>query len=450
MAKNVSRGGLLAENRVCTAGAIFPDGRALEIVRPKGGGPQMLLWADDRATIAPTVKHAGLTYCPIELNPSLLASTRLPERLADQGITNLLGETQEVFESNIGLGAPESALLAAWVTSTWFPDCLSSVPLLVVHGFDETVAVALFRLLHCVCRRPLIVTEVRRATLPALMAVRPTLLVIQPEMPRRFGALLVRSNHRRLVVPAGRGEVIDLGGAKAIFSGGTGNLQVAETQGLHLTLSRMRQGYPKLLGEQTEDAIARRFQPRFLTYRLQHFQKVRQFQNAARNSVSSGSELVRALGACTLGDRQLESFWLPILESQQRDAAVERLWDPFATMIDVMLSSIHSGKPEMSVRELTAFTNTLLRARGECREFSEVEVGAKLKKLGLERRRKSAGMFLLFDSATRSHLHVLARRFGVGKTLAECRDCDDQGLKASRKRVKPVSIESKTQEADVM
>jgi len=82
------------------------------------------------------------------------------------------------------------------------------------------------------------------------------------------------------------------------------------------------------------------------------------------------------------------------------------------------------------MKELTGFTNTLLRSRGENREYSPEEIGIKLGNEGVLRRRKSSGMVLMFDRPTLHRLHQLARSLGVGKRVAKCQDCRELGIVA--------------------
>ena len=79
----------------------------------------------------------------------------------------------------------------------------------------------------------------------------------------------------------------------------------------------------------------------------------------------------------------------------------------------------------ISMKDLTGFTNTLLRSRGENREYSPEELGIRLKNEGLCRRRRNSGMVLVFDRPTQRSVHQMARSLGVGKSVAECPDCSD-------------------------
>jgi hypothetical protein len=115
--------------------------------------------------------------------------------------------------------------------------------------------------------------------------------------------------------------------------------------------------------------------------------------------------------------------WLPLLQLQEQAALAERCCDPCAAMIEVMWPQLHANEKELSMRDLTQLTNTLLRSRGEIREYSSEELGKKLRSLGLYRHRKNSGMVLLFARDTVRRMHELARSFGVCKMVAGCSNC---------------------------
>jgi hypothetical protein len=94
-------------------------------------------------------------------------------------------------------------------------------------------------------------------------------------------------------------------------------------------------------------------------------------------------------------------------------------------MLEVLWPRIHSSEKSLSMKELTGLANTLLRSRGETREYSPEESGKKLGNEGVLRRRMNSGMVLMFDRQTLRRLHQLARNLGVEKKVTKGRDCKE-------------------------
>jgi hypothetical protein len=108
----------------------------------------------------------------------------------------LFSETRQLVETYVGVSSAEAALVTAWNATTWFADILPNPPALFLHGSDMSLAITLFRLLRCIGRHPLILTEIGRAALCSLMALRPTFLIeTAPTNVRRSGPGAV---HQRL------------------------------------------------------------------------------------------------------------------------------------------------------------------------------------------------------------------------------------------------------------
>jgi len=254
------------------------------------------------------------------------------------------------------------------------------------------------------------------------MAVRPTLLLNQPQMSSRFRAMCCASNYRGLVLPGPNGGVVDIVSAKAIFVGTTAR---ARNDGcIHLYLPAGPCNLPPL-DPATQLQIRERFQPRYLWYRLTNLPAVRQSRFPCSGLASPMDEVSCALQSCTRNGLQLKLRWASLLRMQEEDALAERMWDPLSAMLEVLWPRLHSSEKSISMKELTAFTNTLLRSRGENREYSPEELGIKLRNEGVTRRRRNSGMVLMFDRQIPRRLHQMARNLGVAKRVSTCRHCKE-------------------------
>ena len=94
-----------AENRpeqpakvVETAGMVFADGSALELVSTSADNtPGLLFWEGGKApVVAPRVERAGTFYRPPNADPSVWLATTLPTEVVDRG------PAAELFSETVG------------------------------------------------------------------------------------------------------------------------------------------------------------------------------------------------------------------------------------------------------------------------------------------------------------------------------------------------------------
>jgi hypothetical protein len=401
-----------------TAGEIFRDGSLIELVMSGSANNNelaLLSWNGKKAVVAPEVEHGGYRYEPIQLHCSLRQAVRFPNGAASYGTTRqLFAEIAGLFERYIGLSKPEAALSAGWSTTTWFSDRMSSPPPLLVSGPDMGQAVTLFRLLSCLCRRPLMLADISRSATRSLpMFLRPTLLVNQPDLSPKIRALWSVSNYRGLFVLGKGGVVLDIACCKAVYLGLEGLADPWCDSALHLALSPVQRERP-LLSAHEQAEIANRFQPRLLMFRLRNFHGVSESCPAAGRL---------NLPACIREEPEFAQAVIPLLRRQEQDALARRTCDVNVVVVEVLWAPSHEAE-EVTVSQITDLTNTLLRCRGETLEYSAEEIGWKLKNLGLYRHRNGSGMVLRFSRENRLRIHQVAEHFGLTLPAADgCRDC---------------------------
>ena len=415
---------------VLTSGQWFADNSAVELVSSSANNePSLLLWQDGREPTAHRqILRDGTFYSPVYMDRSVWAAMTLPTGVADRGPTaNLFSETCDLIEAYAGICAVEAAALAAWNATTWFADLLWSPPTLFLHGGDITAAMRLLLLLSRFTRHGLTIAELTPALFRSLMAAGPTLLLNQPRMSSHFHAMCCASNFRGLVLPGLGAGVIDLACSKAIFVGT--RAQAQREVGIHLYLPSITRALPPL-DAATQNQIKQHFQPWYLHYRLRNLPAVRQSLLAGGGLESAMGEVGRVLESCTPDSGQLKLRWTTLLQMQDQDARAARYWDPLAGMIEVLWPRQHASEKAVTMKALTALTNTLLRSRGETLEYSPEELGRTLANEGVIRHRTAAGMVVIFDRATVLRLHQLARSLGVGKKMAKCSDCEETRIPA--------------------
>ena len=266
---------------VRTSGEIFADGSVIELVSSATDNQlDVLFWHKHRKTIAPQIEYRDRVYQAPDLDETLRRAIRFPSDADDYGTARkLFAQIRNLFERYIGLTSPEGSLMTAWVCSTWFPDCVSSPPTLMISGPEMRAAITLFRLLSCLCRRSLVLADINRAGFLSLMPLQPTLLINQPSGSPKILDLWGTSNYRGVYVVGNRGRVHNVVGSKAVFLG------MADTwsdEAIHLALPARHQLPP--LDEHRQAEIANRLQPQLLMYRLRNFRKVRESCSAMRRT----------------------------------------------------------------------------------------------------------------------------------------------------------------------
>ena len=403
-----------------TVGEVFSDGSTLELVTLASSGRLALLArGSGRKRIAAEIKHSHQTYRPPELDAALLRALRFPHNAKSYGSARkLFSRIRELFEMYAGLSQPESALLTAWAASSWFSDCLSSPPTLLISGPEMGYAITVFRLLHCVCRRPLILGDLTRTAFLVLAPLGPTLLVNQPDLSPKIRALWSTSNYRGVHV-FGSGRVASVASSKAIFLGMT---DARDSDAVHLALPPTRYDITPL-DEQRQSRIAEELQPQLLDYRLRNLGRVRDFSPRKLDLIFASSEAARNLAAAVLGQPIIVKPLVPLLQRLDHDRIAQRGCDVHLALIEVMWPPSHTDR-ELGITDLSERTNTLLRSRGEILEYSADELGWKLRNFGFHRHRNGRGMVLQFTDANRRLIHQLATQLRLNlPRIAKCTMC---------------------------
>jgi len=222
MKKTKVRAPTNVKGKTITTGEIFSGGTMIELVQaPQGSNkPHLLLWKGTGATIATQVEYRDHIYEAPELTANFYRATRFPARCNNyQSLRELFNEIATVFDQYLQLSERGSRLLTSFVIGTWLADHLPISPNLVISGPDQRLGIELLKLLSCLCRRPLLLTELTPGGFQSLpMQLSLTLLInqqsLRPSMLRLFHA----SSYRGLHLTGGRGVLIDIYGPKAIFA----------------------------------------------------------------------------------------------------------------------------------------------------------------------------------------------------------------------------------------
>lgn len=434
--RNKHREDETATTPIATAGGTFSDGIVFELVREAQDPAQLhlLLWNGAHATVAARAQYNGRVYVPLALDPSILLAMQLPTRPAPYGSTReLFTEIGKLFMRYSELAENHVSLLVHFVLSSWFVAFLPTPACLSIVGPTQAEAVLLLRLLHCLCRHALMVGGVTAAGLCSLpMNLGPTLLINQEELSKSTRALLRASNIPHFRVPR-RGQLLDLGCSKAIYSGPKLQDDAMAENAVKISVTPARRQLP-CLGEETRKQIAANFQAKLLAYRLSNYAKVRYSEFDVPQFTSGTRDLARSLGACIIDDPELQATVIPLLQDQDEEVRLEHSTMLEAIVAEAALFFCHEAQREsVFVGELTSAVNGILHGRGETLQLEPRAVGDKLRSLGLfTRRLGSAGRGILLMDADRRRIHQLARNFDVASVqngVARCAHCtQSEGL----------------------
>ena len=403
-----------------TFGEILPGGVVLELVESSSGrGVELLRWEAGTYEIAPQFKEGEIIYTPGYLHSSLLEATRLARGLADYGDDReFFWKIVDLFRDHIGFSRGDGVFMTRSVFSTWFPDCCASPITLCITGLNMSQIMRLFRLLHVLCRRPLMVAALN-TSLPFYFA--PTLLINAPSVSTRIGSFWRATNYRGTVIPGPRGTMRSLACAKIIFCETEAARRAWGPEALHIALLPTSQEFPSL-SELEEAQLAAEYRPQLDMFRLRTLSSL--YQSDASSPPSfSGFPLGGSLPACIAEDPQILEASRPTIEAHEQDLLASRARDPHVAIVESVWAAAHEEK-EMSTAEITKRVNALLRDRGETLGYNSNEIGWKLRNLELLSRHNGTRRALRFSRDIRLKIHRLATKFGLRLPLvADCDDC---------------------------
>ncbi|MDP9263292.1 MAG: hypothetical protein M3O85_03110 [Acidobacteriota bacterium] len=405
-----------------TAGEIFPDGSAVELIR-NDGRLDLVGWDGQRATPG-HAEHQGRRYLPPPIDPTVFQALRLPARIEPYGSTRqLFQDVCEVFTRHKVLEEP-ARLLTHFVFSTWLADCLPSAPCLWIVSPGGTDGGALLRLLAALTRRSLLLSEVTRAGFLALpLHLQPTLLIEQHKLPKALQSLLVASRTKGLGVPVS-GELRGVFGPRVICTGHP--LERFLSEGT-IQISLTPQAGLLAVDEDAIEDIAHRFQPRLLAYRLTQQQKARASKFDVADLSAPLRLLARSLGACVVDEPELQNGLTPLLREQDDGVRAENSASMEAVAVEAVLFYVHEGgKGSVYVNEIADAANGILQNRGEPFGVEDRAVGGVLNRLGLFTTRLSGrGRGLRLQQSVRRKVHELARQYEVLTAEAKFSGCED-------------------------
>jgi hypothetical protein len=381
--------------------------------------------------VAPSIRatstsgFAVTVFEPPDIDSPVLRAIRFPMHLATYPSgTELFIEVFNLIQIYTLLPEKLCRLLTYCVFASWFSDCTPISICVSIIGPESLQGRQVFRLLSCLFRRPLPLSDVSLSGLCALPSgLCPSLFLEQRELSTQSKKFLYASGARDTFIPW-RGRLVNLGWAKVIrseeplrnFTGGGSAIEIPVDPGVWSL---------PWFDVVIQREIANRFQARLLTYRLNNIRQIVNPLVDFPDFVQPVREVACCLTGCVPDMPYVESEMTSLLEDRNLQVQKERETEPKSIVIETMLSFCHQKKKFVRVAELAKAVNAISEQEGEMLKLSPEAVGHKLKPLGLNTKRidaQSRGLFL--TEANRQLIHRLAWDYGVTKTRdLRCTDC---------------------------
>jgi hypothetical protein len=441
VAQNTGPGNSVSNPATPTTAECLADGTLLELVRVNSES-KLLIWRQDRQRVAERFESGNVIYEPMSLGPTVLEAVRFPGGAADYGSTGELFEKiLDAASKYTGLPDRELRPIPYWGLSSCFPELLAALPTLVVTAPSWADADSFLRLLRCLCRRGVLLTELTPgAFLDLPMNLRLTTLMEQTKVARQLrGYLRAGGSSGARVSRSGR--FLDLHSVRALYCA-EDDLDSELREGvLRVSLYPARKNVV-FFDAREEERLSAEIQPQLLQYRLQNFQAVQASRFDAPGFTAGMRGLARALAASVVGDPTLTAGVIPLLSAQ--DEEIRASWStlPDFAIIVTVLALVHEGKEQrVPVQKVTQFVNAVLSASGEIREYNVVEIGLLLSRLNVARSRTAGGKVIELTREVSRRVHELKRRFGVTTTpdsFPGCPDCEPPTVPGNRRLVQGV------------
>lgn len=411
----------------------------IDLVRMQDDELAVMAMSNGRGRAGSTVRHNHRIYRVPNLVGTPLSNISLPDyKMEPYGSTaELFLAVKAIFNDYAACPEATAQLLTYWVFASWFADCFTFAPSLVITG-PARESDSLLLLLSYVCRLPLLLAAIGPAALASLpLEFTPTLLIREPDLGKRMLALLRASNSRSYLMVTS-GGMRDLYCPKALYLGEHAPAGILGGHTIYMELSRSlasvsNRGLPPPQG-------VLQLQNRLLSYRVINAAKV---VNSSFDATFSPDIRVvaRVLGACIVDDVKLQADLVPLLAKQEEKLSPPRK-DLDATVLEALLLHCHEQQGKIFVRDITKTVHQIYQERGERLEVTVEEVGHKLKALGLfTRRLGSAGRGLKLDQETQALVHQHAYAFDLmapDYLEQDCHHCQQLQVTGAQAVVKEV------------
>jgi hypothetical protein len=357
-------------------------------------------------------------FAPPDIDSTILRAIRFPTHAAPYSSDcELFNEVCNLIAQYTELPDKLGRLLTYCVFASWFSDCTPISICVSIIGPESRQGWQLFRLLSCLFRRALPLSDVSLSGLCSLpTGLFPSLFLEQRELSTQSEKVLDALNAPDTFIPW-KGRLVNLCWPKVIRS---------EEPLSHRTLGESAIEIPadtgcwslQILDPHTQHEIANRLQPKLLMYRLNNFRRIAHSFVDFPDFVQPVREVACCLAACVPDMPEVRAEMICLLEDRNRQVQSDREIDPQLIVLQVMLSFCHQAdRKSVRVAEVANAVNAILEQEGEMFELSPKAAGRKLELLGLNTKRIDAkGRGMLLTDARRQLIHKRAWDYGVAET----------------------------------
>jgi hypothetical protein len=422
---------------MASGGQVFDSGQLLEVVRPQGMDSLKLLhWDGVRMAITESIDVNGTEYKPLNLDLTILRALHLPsEAHAYDSPGTLVEKLTKEIEIYSGLPNLLARLVAFYVITTWFADCLPFAPRLSLIGPLSRGSDQLISLLHYFCRHAVRLT---RATPYGILS-----------MPRTFDlAIIIRQDY----VSSELEEYLNAATMPGNFVSWRGEFRNPFAPVVLHTAKALSQSSlaleieipllpafeePPLLSSEAEGKLAEQAQNQLLAYRLDNLKRVRSCTFDPAQLRFPTREVARTLGMCFPNNAELQNEIVGLLRPADNQLRVRRSSSAESVLLEVLLFRCHESQGDSNVGvyagELATDMRILSRGRGHQIDLKPRAVGELLRSMGFEPDRidrKGRGVRLCVDVT--QHVHELAATFQVPSLMSGSNQCAQCALQRQR------------------
>jgi hypothetical protein len=384
---------------------------------------KLLLWKEERSRVqqrfsldlelksGSATEVRTITFEPEQLDPTFRGAIRFPSHVAPFGSSRKLQEDVcGVIKRFTGLENDHVLLTAHAARASWFPEATDCPTALVICGAHSPRRQRLFQVLSCLCRRPLLLSEINLSSLCSLPWGFSPSLFIEHCPSNLHLQKAIRATRASGYVPW-KGKLVRPRCVMVICS--EESLAIPEWNAIEIPVTCTSVSLP-ILNEDAQRKVAREFQAKFLQYRLTNYAKIIKSKFDGAALTSSVSELARSLAMCVVDDPATQADIIRLLKEKDEEVKDEMSSDPLLAVVQALFAICHKEKKiSVYAAEVAEAAGPILEQRGELL-VSPRTVGNQLRNLGvIPQRLDSKGRGLVLNAKVRKQIHYLARDYKI-------------------------------------